>query len=63
MRQVVLTIRVLGSLLLALLARTAIDGPSAAAGIAEAVTALLLLASVGLWRKGKRLSLDSGPER
>jgi hypothetical protein len=60
MRRLRVTVRVLGSLLLALIARTVIDGPTAAGGIGEVAMLLLLLASVGLWRHVRRRSPDDG---
>jgi hypothetical protein len=48
-------VRVLSAVLLALVARSVIDGANPAIVLAEALIALLLLASGALWRYGRRL--------
>jgi hypothetical protein len=48
-------VRVLSAVLLALVARSVIDGPNLAAVLTETLIALLLLASGALWRYGRRL--------
>ena len=59
MAQLRVTIRVLSAALLALLARIVVDGVTIADGLAEALIVVLLIASVRLWRYGRRL--ESGP--
>jgi hypothetical protein len=47
-------VRVLSAVLLALVARSVIDGTNFAIALTEALIALLLLASGALWRYGRR---------
>lgn len=47
--------RVLSAVLIALVARSLIDGATVAIAVTEALIALLLLASGALWRYGRRL--------
>jgi hypothetical protein len=47
-------VRVPSAVLLALVARSVIDGASLAVVLTEALIALLLLASAALWRYGRR---------
>jgi hypothetical protein len=54
-RQLRVCVRVLSAVLLALIARSVIDGASLAVVVGEALIALLLLASAALWRYGRRL--------
>jgi hypothetical protein len=63
MRRLRVTVGVLSSLLLALITRTVIDGPTVTGGIGEAVMFLLLLASIGLHRQGRRLAIDADYNR
>jgi hypothetical protein len=49
--------RVLSAVLLALVARSLIDGANLALVLTEAFIAVLLLASAVLWRYGRRLEL------
>jgi hypothetical protein len=56
-------IRLLAVVLLALVARGLIDGLTAADVISGTVIALLLIASVGLWRQGRRIRPDAGPRQ
>ena len=51
-----MTIGVLTATLVALLARTLLDGLSLAGGLADGVIALLLLTALGLWRQGRQLA-------
>jgi len=53
-------IKVLGAVLIALIARTVVDGPSVAGALAEALIVVLLVASAGLWRCGRRLEPPAG---
>ncbi len=62
MAQLRVTIRVLSAALLALLARIVVDGVTIADGLAEALIVVLLIASVGLWRYGRRLASEP-PQR
>lgn len=55
MRRLGSCIRTLVAILLALSARAVLDGLSIALGITTALLLLLLLASISLWRAGKRL--------
>ena len=55
-----IVIGLLVSLLIASLARTATHGLSVAVAVSEALTVLLLLASVKLWRYGHRLERKGG---
>jgi ABC-type proline/glycine betaine transport system permease subunit len=55
MRRLSVAIRLLTVVLLALVARSVIDGLNIADVIAGTAIALLLIASVGLWRQGCRL--------
>jgi hypothetical protein len=59
MRRLRVTIRLLTVALLALVARSAIDGLNIADVITGTAIALLLIASVGLWRQGVRLPPDA----
>lgn len=54
-RQLRVCVRVLSAVLVALIARSVIDGASLAVVISEALIALLLLASGALWRYRRRL--------
>jgi hypothetical protein len=56
-------VRVLGAVLLALVARSVIDGANAAIVLAEALIAVLLLASGALWRCGRRLEPHASASR
>lgn len=56
MRRLRTSIAITSSLLLALIARTLIDGLNFACGLAGAVTSVALLTSVGLWHQGRRLA-------
>jgi hypothetical protein len=53
-------IRLLTVVLLALVARAVIDGLDVADVVTGTAVALLLIASVGLWRQGRRLRPDAG---
>jgi hypothetical protein len=53
-------VRVLSAVLLALVARSVIDGANLAVVITEALIALLLLPSAALWRYGRRLESHAG---
>jgi hypothetical protein len=55
--------RVLSALLLALVARSVIDGANAAIVLTEALIAVLLLASGALWRYGRRLEPHASASR
>jgi hypothetical protein len=55
--------RVLSAVLLALIARSVIDGASLAVVATEALIAVLLLASGALWRYGRRLEPHAGASR
>jgi hypothetical protein len=59
MRQLRVCVRVLSAVLLALIARSVIDGANLAVVLSEALIALLLLASGALWRYGRRLAPDA----
>jgi hypothetical protein len=63
MRHLRVAVRVLSSLLLALIARMVMDGPTVAGGIGEVAMLLLLLASVALWRHIRRQSPGGEPLR
>ena len=52
-RQLRVCVRVLSAVLLALIARSIIDGANLAVVLSEALIALLLLASGALWRYGR----------
>ena len=54
-RRLRVCVRVLSAVLLALIARSVIDGVNLAIVLTEALIALLLLASAALWRHGRRL--------
>jgi hypothetical protein len=54
-RQLRVCVRVLSAVLVALIARSVIDGASLAIVLSEVLIALLLLASGALWRYGRRL--------
>jgi hypothetical protein len=56
-------VRVLSALLLALVARSVMDGASAAIVLTEALIAVLLLASGALWRYGRRLEPHASASR
>jgi hypothetical protein len=58
-RQLRVCVRVLSALLLALIARSVIDGASLAVVLSEVLIALLLFVSGALWRYGRRLERDS----
>lgn len=51
-------IKTLGAVLTAVIARTATGGFNLANSLALALTALLLISSLGLWRHGSRLEPD-----
>lgn len=55
--------RVLSALLLALVARSVMDGANASVVLTEALIAVLLLASGALWRYGRRLEPHAGASR
>jgi uncharacterized membrane protein len=54
-RRLRICIRVLSALLAASIARVVVDGLTVAGAFALAFTAVLLVASLGLWRQGSRL--------
>jgi hypothetical protein len=54
-------VRVLSAVLLALIARSVIDGATPAVVATEALIAVLLLASGALWRYGRRLEPPPAP--
>ncbi len=54
-RQLRVSVRVLSAVLLALIARSVIDGATLALLLSEALIAVLLLASGALWRYGRRI--------
>jgi hypothetical protein len=56
-------VRVLSAVLLALVARSVIDGPNLAVVLTEALIALLLLASGALWRYARRLEPHASASR
>jgi hypothetical protein len=56
-------VRVLSALLLALVARSVMDGANAAIVLTEASIAVLLLAAGALWRYGRRLEPRAGASR
>jgi hypothetical protein len=56
-------IRVLTALLAASIARVIVDGLSVSGGFAVAIAAVLLTASVALWRQGSRLTPGRGASR
>lgn len=58
-RQLRVCVRVLSAVLLALTARSIIDGASLAVMLSEVLIALLLLVSGALWRYGRRLEPHS----
>jgi hypothetical protein len=56
-------IRVLSALLAASIAHVIVDGLTASSGFALGITAVLLAASLGLWRQGSRLTPGSSASR
>jgi hypothetical protein len=60
MRRLRVTIPLLTVALLSLIARSVVSGLKIADVISEMVIALLLTASVGLWRQGRRLRTHAG---
>ena len=54
-RQLRVCVRALSAVLVALIARSVIDGPSFAVVLTAALTAILLFASGALWLYGRRL--------
>ena len=59
MRRLRVAIRLLTVVLLAVVSRSVIDGPNIADVITGTAIGLLLIASVGLWRHGRRIRLDA----
>jgi hypothetical protein len=55
------SVGVLTAIELALITRAVVDGMSFANGLAEGVVALLLIASLRLWRTGRRLKRNANP--
>jgi hypothetical protein len=55
------SVGVLSAIELALITRAAVDGLNLANGLAEGLVALLLIASLRLWRTGRRLKRDASP--
>jgi len=62
-RRLRVCVRVLSAVLLALIARSVIDGANLAFVLTEALIALLLLASAALWRHGRRLQPHASASR
>jgi hypothetical protein len=56
-------VRVLSAVLLALIARSVIDGANLAVILTAALFALLLLASAALWRDGRRVEQHASASR
>lgn len=61
MRQLGVSAGTLTAVLLALIARTVVDGLSFVNGLAETLTAVCLIASLRLRRTGRRLIRDANP--
>jgi hypothetical protein len=60
-RRMRVSVGVLSALELALITRAVVDGLNFADGLAEGLVALLLIASLRLWRTGRRLKRDANP--
>jgi hypothetical protein len=63
MRSLRVCVRALSAVMLALLARVVIDGPSPAVVLTGALVALLLLVSGMLWQYGRRLEAQGETSR
>ena len=63
LKRLTVCIRLLGALLAASIAHSAVDGLTASGVSALVITAVLFSAAVGLWRKGSRLKRDSSASR
>jgi hypothetical protein len=60
-RRLRVSVGVLGAIELALITRAVVDGLNFANGLAEGLVALLLIASLRLWRTGRRLKRNANP--